>query len=87
MKFGLHGHSHALLDAMGRAEALEDLQRCWRLVREKVPEGARSAFLAWPNGNWREDLATELDGLGVAGAFSTRRGIAWPSMEGRWRLP
>lgn len=87
VKFGLHGHSHALLDAMARAEALDDLQRCWRLVREKVPESAQSAFLAWPNGNFREDLGTELDGLGVAGAFSTERGIAWTSLKRRWRLP
>ena len=87
VRFGLHGHSHALLDAMGRAAALEDLERCWRLVRANVPEGARSAFLAWPNGNVRGDLGTELDGRGLAGGFSTARGIAWPALRRRWALP
>jgi peptidoglycan/xylan/chitin deacetylase (PgdA/CDA1 family) len=87
VRFGLHGHSHALLDAAERDEALADLRRCAELLRAHVPEGARSAFLAWPNGNFRDDLGAELTEMGVAGAFSTERGIAWPGLKRQWRLP
>lgn len=87
VRFGLHGHSHALLDALPRADALADIEQCWRLINAHVPDTARSAFFAWPNGNTRDDLVAELDGLGLAGAFSTRRGIVWPAMKSRWALP
>lgn len=87
VKFGLHGHSHALLDAVSQEEALEDIRQCAERVRAHVPEAARSAFFAWPNGNARNDLSAELDALGLVGAFSTERGIAWPGLRRRWRLP
>lgn len=88
VRFGLHGHRHELMDSMRRADALEDVETCWRLVNAHVPEAARSPFFCWPNGNVREDLSIEMAGLGLEGGLSTHPGIAhadWP--EGRWRLP
>lgn len=88
VRFGLHGHRHALMDSMRRAAALEDIEKCWRLVRANVPEEARSPFFCWPNGNVREDLVVEMSGIGLEGAFSTQPGLADArSLDGRWHLP
>ncbi len=87
--FGAHGHRHVLLDLLDRAEAAEDVRRCWTLLNQHVPEALVPA-LAWPNGNARADLAAELEALGLRAAFGTGRGrvgAAGAAAAARWNLP
>ena len=86
--FGLHGHAHQLMDAMHRADALEDIERCWRHLKTHVPASAFSPFFCWPNGNLRADLTLEMEALGLEAGLSTRRGLASPTdLTRRWALP
>ncbi len=85
--FGAHGHRHALLDRLAREEAAADVRRCWDLLKARVPAEALAPLLAWPNGNARGDLATELEGLGLRGAFGTERGAVARPGAARWNLP
>lgn len=84
--FGPHGHRHELLDAMAREEALEDIRQCWTLMKQRAPD-ALVPLLAWPNGNARDDLAADLEALGLRGAFGTRRGAIAEAAASRWDLP
>ncbi len=84
--FGPHGHRHALLDQLPRAEALADVGRCWSLLREHVPD-ALAPVLAWPNGNARADLDADLAALGLRAAVGTDRGAVGRPAEPRWNLP
>jgi len=84
--FGPHGHRHALLTALSRAEALEDIRHCWALLKEHVP-AALVPVLAWPNGNARQDLDVALEELGLRAALGTRRGAATTVAKDRWDLP
>lgn len=84
--FGPHGHQHALLTTLPRAEAVEDVRRCWELMASRVPD-ALVPVLAWPNGNARSDLAADLEALGLRAAVGTRRGAAAAPSESRWDLP
>lgn len=84
--FGPHGHRHALLDQLPRAEAFEDVRRCWVLLRENVPD-ALAPVLAWPNGNARADLDADLAALGLRAAVGTGRGVVGRPAEPRWNLP
>ena len=86
VRFGLHGHRHALLSARSREEALEDIHRCWSLMRERVP-GLLVPVLAWPNGNARDDLAEDLATLGLQAAMGTQRGACAAPDDHRWNLP
>ncbi len=84
--FGPHGHRHALLTELGRAEAAEDVRRCWELLQARAPDSLVPA-LAWPNGNARADLAAELAALGLRAAFGTGRGAVAAGAAGGWNLP
>lgn len=84
--FGPHGHRHALLTALSRAEALADIRHCWELLQQHVPE-AIVPMLAWPNGNARADLAAGLEALGLRAAVGTGRGAVSFSGANRWCLP
>ncbi len=86
IKFGPHGHGHALLDRVPREEALADIRRCWELLQARIP-GMTVPILAWPNGNAREDLADDLNAMGLRAALGTRRGAAGAVAESRWNLP
>lgn len=89
VRFGLHGHRHALLDRVTKASAVDDVVRCRRLVMEQGGQGAVS-LLAWPNGNVREDLGETLGYLGLLAGFGTRRGVAMAGAAqgpARWDLP
>ena len=86
VSFGPHGHSHALMTSLSRAEAIEDLRRCWSLLRQRAPE-ALVPVLAWPNGDARADLAAELEALGLRAAVGTGRGAAAVAAAARWNLP
>ena len=90
VRFGLHGHRHALMDRMTPEEAAADVRKCARLVEREVPAESRSGVFCWPNGNLRKDLGTVLEGVGMRAGMSTRPGIARRSMlDGirRWALP
>ena len=90
VRFGLHGHRHALMDRMTAEAAAADARECARLVEREVPAEMRSGVFCWPNGNPRADLGAGLEGLGMRAGVSTRWGIARRSMlegEGRWALP
>ena len=84
--FGPHGHRHALLTSLSRAEALGDIRRCRELLKARAP-GALAPVLAWPNGNARDDLAADLEALGLRAAVGTRRGAAAIAAAARWNLP
>ena len=86
VRFGAHGHRHALLDQLERAEAAEDVRRCWELMVRHVPDALVPA-LAWPNGNARADLAADLEALGLRAAFGTARGALAAPGAARWNLP
>lgn len=88
VRFGLHGHRHALMTSLSHTEALDDICRCREILLSRAPE-AYAPFFAWPNGNCREDLGPALASLGVRAAFSTRRGtVAGAGREKRmWALP
>lgn len=89
VRFGLHGHRHALLDRVTKAKAVDDVVRCRLLVAEKAGRGA-GPLLAWPNGNARMDMGGTLEDLGLLAGFGTRPGIAMPAAakgEARWNLP
>jgi len=84
--FGPHGHRHALLTSLPREEAVEDVRHCWSLLRDRVPE-ALTPVLAWPNGDARDDLAADLEAMGLRAAVGTGRGAATTAGEARWNLP
>ncbi len=84
--FGPHGHRHVLLDSLAREEAVEDVRHCWTLMNQRAP-GALLPAMAWPNGNARDDLATDLEALGLRAAFGTARGAAATAGADRWNLP
>lgn len=84
--FGPHGHRHARLTRVSRAEALEDIRRCLEFLQREAGEALLPA-LAWPNGDARSDLADELEGLGLKAAFGVRRGAAATPAADRWDLP
>lgn len=84
--FGPHGHRHALLTDLARAEAVEDVRRCWELMKIRAP-AALAPVLAWPNGNARSDLAADLEALGLRAAVGIRRGAPAAPSESRWDLP
>ncbi|MGD9781501.1 MAG: polysaccharide deacetylase family protein [Kiritimatiellia bacterium] len=84
--FGPHGHRHLRMTSMARDEALDDVRRCWSLLKERVP-GALLPALAWPNGDARGDLADELEALGLRAAFGTGRGAVACASDARWNLP
>lgn len=89
VRFGLHGHRHALMTSLSHTAALDDLCRCREILRARVPD-ALVPFFAWPNGNVRADLAPALESLGVRAAFGTRGGVVAPGpLRGgmRWCLP
>jgi peptidoglycan/xylan/chitin deacetylase (PgdA/CDA1 family) len=86
VRFGAHGHRHALLDRVPRAEALGDVGRCLEILRARIPDLLVPA-LAWPNGNARDDIGGELEALGLRAAFGTGRGAAGTPDEARWNLP
>lgn len=86
VQFGPHGHRHALMASLPRDEALADLRRCWALLRERIP-GALAPVFAWPNGDARDDLAAELEALGLRAAVGTGRGAAATAAAARWNLP
>jgi peptidoglycan/xylan/chitin deacetylase (PgdA/CDA1 family) len=88
IRFGLHGHRHALMTSLSHTAALDDICRCRELLLSRAP-GAYTPFFAWPNGNVRDDLSPALDSLGLRAAFGTRPGLAsaLPSPAVRWRLP
>jgi peptidoglycan/xylan/chitin deacetylase (PgdA/CDA1 family) len=88
VRFGLHGHRHALMTSLSHTEALDDICKCREILLARAPE-AFVPFFAWPNGNVRADLAPALESLGMRGAFGTRAGVvaAGPvAGDGRWRL-
>ena len=84
--FGPHGHRHALMDLLSREEAIEDLRRCWSLLKDRAPD-ALVPVLAWPNGNARDDLAADLEAMGLRAAVGTGRGAPATASEARWNLP
>ena len=84
--FGPHGHRHLLMTSLTRAEAAEDVRRCWSLLQERVP-GALLPALAWPNGAARGDLAADLEAMGLRAAFGTGRGAVARAADARWNLP
>ena len=84
--FGPHGHRHLLMTSLTRDEALDDVRRCWSLLKERAP-GALLPALAWPNGDARGDLAADLEAMGLRAAFGTGRGAAARAEEARWNLP
>ena len=88
VRFGLHGHRHALMTSLSHTAALDDICRCRELLHAHAPEAA-VPFFAWPNGNVRPDLAPALESLGLRAAFSTRRGLVPPrsAPETLWSLP
>lgn len=88
VRFGLHGHRHALMTSLSHTAALDDICRCRELLHSRAP-GAAVPFFAWPNGNVRPDLAPALASLGLHAAFSTRRGLIppRPASETLWSLP
>lgn len=88
IRFGLHGHRHALMTSLSHTAALDDICRCRTLLLSRAPE-AYSPFFAWPNGNVRADLSSALASLGLRTAFSTRCGrvAGRTGDEGRWALP
>lgn len=89
VRFGLHGHRHALMTSLSHTAALDDICRCREILLARVPEAA-VPFFAWPNGNVRADLAAALESLGMRSAFGTRAGVVAPGPaagDGRWRLP
>lgn len=86
IRFGPHGHRHALLDALSKEDALEDIRQCWRLLQERVP-GMLAPVLAWPNGNARTDLAEDLQAMGLRAAMGTGRGAFTTPAQHRWNLP
>ena len=86
VSFGPHGHRHVLLTTLTREEAVEDVRRCWNLLQQRAPE-ATVPVLAWPNGNARDDLAAELEALGLRAAVGTGRGAVRVRGAARWNLP
>ena len=88
IRFGLHGHRHALMTSLSHTAALDDICRCREILLSRAPE-AYTPFFAWPNGNVRADLAPALESLGLRAAFGTRPGLvsATPSPPVRWSLP
>jgi peptidoglycan/xylan/chitin deacetylase (PgdA/CDA1 family) len=84
--FGPHGHRHLLLDQLSRAEAVEDIRRCQELL-ERNAAGALVPVLAWPNGNARDDLAPDLEALGLRAACGTGHGAVAAPAAARWNLP
>ncbi len=88
IRFGLHGHRHALMTSLSHTAALDDICRCRQLLLSRAP-GAAVPFFAWPNGNVRPDLAPALASLGLRAAFSTRRGLVppRPPAGALWSLP
>lgn len=89
IRFGLHGHRHALMTSLPHTAALDDLCRCRQILQARIPE-ALVPFFAWPNGNVRADLAPALESLGVRTAFGTRAGVVAPGPAragNRWCLP
>lgn len=86
VRFGAHGHRHALLDRLSRAEAAADVRRCWDLMQARAPD-ALVPLLAWPNGNARGDLAADLEAMGLRAAFGTARGALAAGSGARWNLP
>ena len=89
VRFGLHGHRHALMTSLSHTAALDDVCRCRAILQAHVPE-ALVPFFAWPNGNVRADLAPALESLGLRAAFGTRPGMVAPGpvrAVNRWCLP
>lgn len=88
VRFGLHGHRHALMTSLSHTAALDDICRCRSLLLSRVPEGF-VPFFAWPNGNFRGDLSPALASLGLRAAFSTRPGLvpSRPAPDDLWSLP
>ena len=88
VRFGLHGHRHALMTSLSHTAALDDICRCRQLLVARAP-GACVPFFAWPNGNVREDLFPALESLGLRAAFGTSPGRipAFPAPAVRWQLP
>jgi peptidoglycan/xylan/chitin deacetylase (PgdA/CDA1 family) len=84
--FGPHGHRHALMDLLSREEAVEDIRKCWGLLKDRAP-GALVPVFAWPNGNARDDLGADLDSLGLLAALGTGLGAAATADQARWNLP
>ncbi|MDR0993695.1 MAG: polysaccharide deacetylase family protein [Verrucomicrobiota bacterium] len=86
IRFGLHGHRHALMPSMVREAALADLICCRNVVARRLPD-AWTPILAWPNGNARHDMEEDLEAMGLLGAVGTHRGVARSPLESRWNLP
>lgn len=88
IRFGLHGHRHALMTSLTHTAALDDICRCRELLLANAPDAA-VPFFAWPNGNARADLSPALESLGLRAAFGTRPGriAPLPPPSVRWCLP
>jgi peptidoglycan/xylan/chitin deacetylase (PgdA/CDA1 family) len=86
VRFGPHGHRHALMTSLTREEALADIQECWDLLKQEVPV-ALLPVLAWPNGNARTDLPAALQEMGLQAAVGTQGGAVARAGENRWQLP
>jgi len=86
VRFGPHGHRHALMTSLTREEALADIQECWELLQQEVPV-ALLPVLAWPNGNARNDLTADLEAMGLRAGVGTQPGAVACASENRWELP
>jgi len=86
VRFGPHGHRHALMTSLTREEALADIRECWELVQQEVPV-ALLPVLAWPNGNARSDCTADLEAMGLRAGVSTEPGAVARVSENRWQLP
>lgn len=88
VRFGLHGHRHALMTSLSHTAALDDICRNRELLLSHAPE-AFTPFFAWPNGNARADLGPALESLGLRAAFGTHPGMIAPGPippNSRWCL-
>lgn len=86
VRFGPHGHRHMLLDGVSREQALADIQTCWALLQQRIPEWSLP-LMAWPNGTGREDMGPGLEAMGLRAAVGTGRGAIAHVSESRWTLP
>ena len=68
-----HAHSHAPLTSLSASGITQELQESQRHLRTRL--GHESRFLAYPNGNYNDEVVGLARGAGFALAFTTDPGL------------
>ena len=73
VSYGSHTVSHALLDRLPLEEVQQEVAECATQIHNQI--GMSAEFLAYPNGNYTQQVLSTLPMFGITAAVTTKRGL------------